>query len=342
METFSSQYENDYKNKNLVDCKILFWFRGFMSFQNFEIKKSDFKILVFREQNEIRIIMDRKIPEGLVDDLKTLEKSSLNFLNGYINDAVPYINQKLKENKYLTIQIINRPISILDIQGLSIANLKNNEKFWIPWPTGFGDFPFLNTNPKKYDFVYIRDLIDAMTSYLYHDYDECIRKIITSLDNALNYYKTKERIIKEKKKKNEKLYFKKIMDEIVKRPELNYNIKKIYDTRNKIVHEKIRLNQNDDMLCKKGIGTLLYIYKMYLCDSDKLSNYIFQIEMQFNSEILFLRGMKIEHFIQEDDEKTEIIKTPEDLNNSMFNSIKIKDKEISRLFYGNKNQNTTT
>ena len=39
------------------------------------------------------------------------------------------------------------------------------------------------------DAVFIRDLIDAMTDYLYYDLDECIRKTITSVENFFLHYK---------------------------------------------------------------------------------------------------------------------------------------------------------
>ena len=239
---------------------------------------------------------------------------------------MPYINERVREIKYSTVQVVSRTLSMLDIQGIVIAD-EADRAFEVLWPVGFGSFPF-QQKPKNCDFIYIRDLIEAMTSYIYYDYDETIRKIITSLDNALKHYQIKDKIRQKYPDDQKKLKFKNMMDEVVTRPELNFNIKKIYDIRNGIVHDKIRLNSKHETLLKKSIGTLLYIYKIYLNDSSELSRYILQIEMQFGSIINSLRGMKLEFFIQDIPQETKLIKTPQELDEQQFGSIKIQDNDM--------------
>lgn len=347
MGSFFEEYISDIKSNNLIDCKILFSFTYITKFT--EIKKStkDVEIQAYKDGAELRVIASKKIPESLVRDLKTNERSSMNFLIGYINDFLPFINQNILQRKYNTAQVLSKPLAIQDIKFISIADLKNNDKFLISWPIGFDDFPFKN-DIQKYNYTYIKDLIDAITYYLYADYDVSMIKVITSLENAFKQYKIDKKIKNKPTKPKRQSFLNKIyklirrqknnitfkdrIDYVVDREELKHNILTIYKkVRCKIVHNDLRLEQKHDMICHKGIGTLFYIYKGYLCNSQELSHYIFEIETQFNMLLQFFRGMKTEHFMSVGEKDGPILKPGKDFDDLMFNSIKIKDSEINKL-----------
>lgn len=321
----------------MIEIKILFSIHGITEFTEMKIVNQNFGILAAKFGNQIRIILNKKVPESLFNDLKTAEKSSIDFLLGYINKVLPILNQEILKRKYSSAQILNRPFSVIDIQTISLINLKNQDSFAIPWPIGFSNFPFRETDPGKFDYTYTRDLLDAMTSYLYFDFSESIRKIITSFENSVSHFKIKnkfKKIIQEREQiawdKKRKITFNEIVDVTVWRPELRYNIRVLYKLRNKIVHDKLRLSHKNDILCHKGISTLIYIY-MTLSDSHELFNYIEQIRDQFLSMVDFYRGLDLDNFLHMEEELNNaptFLGPSREFDDYMFAGVKIKDKDI--------------
>lgn len=59
------------------------------------------------------------------------------------------------------------------------------------WPLPIPGFPEVNKFKERLDVIFVRDLIDAMTEYFYFNLDECVRKVITSLENYFIYYNLK-------------------------------------------------------------------------------------------------------------------------------------------------------
>lgn len=342
MISFCDSYIEDIKNNRLTKCKILFPFFGFSEFS--EIKKSEqsFQLHAYKLGNEIRTIIDREIPDTLIENLKTGKASSIDFLLGYINEAFKIINENILRKKYSSAQILNRPLTIQDIKWISIANLKNNEKFLVPWPIPFPDFPY-EVDLKKYDYTYVRDLLDAMTSYVNFDFNEVLRKVITSLENALTHYKIKKLLKRKLIEKNKiapkdiKINFLDQIRAVVVRAELVYNLEILYKIRNKIVHDKLRLSHDNDTLCHKSIITLLYVYKGYLSESQEMSDYMLKVEFQFNFIIQMYRGMKIENFIIKDEKNVKTFSGPgPEFDDFMFKPLQIKDTEIPDLLTKNK------
>jgi hypothetical protein len=340
MPSFCQSYIDDINENNVTRCKILLPFLSFSEFTEIKELHQNFQLHAFREENEIRVMIDRIIPNTLIEDLKTGEKSSMNFLLGYINDVLPIINKYILNRKYGSAHILGRVLTVQDIKWISIANLKNDEKFLVPWPIPFPDFPY-EVDLEKYDFIYVRDLIDAMTSYINFDFNEVPRKIITSLENAFVHYKIEKQLKMLMVQKDKsilrkiilffrppKINFLFMVDAVVGRSELVHNLRIIYKTRNKLVHDKLRLSHNNDAMCHKSIGTLLWVYKGFLSESQEMSDYILKMEFQFGFIKDFYRGMKIEDFVIKH-KNLKIFSGPDpELDDLMFGGLKIQDSEI--------------
>lgn len=344
MSFFCQDYIDDIENGNITKCKVLFPFLCFSEFAEIKESNQNFQLHAFKGGNEIRVMIEKEIPNTLIEDLKTGESSSMNFLLGYINDALQIINENIINRRYRSAHILSTALTIQDIKWISIANLKNEEKFLVPWPVPFPDFPY-GVDLEKYDFIYVRDLLDAMTSYINFDFNEVPRKVITSLENAFVHYKVRKQLknlmvkkgktIREKIKmlffESKKISFLDQVNVVVGRTELIHNLKIIYKVRNKIVHDKLRLSHKNDMICHKSIGTLLYVYKGYLSESQEMSDYMLKVESQFIFIKDFYRGMRVENFIttEADEKNAKFFTSPgPDFDDSMFYSLKIKDKEI--------------
>lgn len=330
--SFYSQYIDDIKAGKVVSTKVLFWSPFLTYLPPLEIQTNEFVLKIETGENKIKAMLDITMPTSLYNDLKNVDKSSLSFLIGYISKSIPFINLHILNYKYAYAHIITTRISAFDIQDLLLINTANDEKFMVPWPMGIANFPFTEVLPSEYDYVYIRDFLDAITSYLYYDFDDCIRRIMTSFDNAVIHYGTIKMVRQNLGlTRNDRITFNMIVDNIISRPELNHNIHIMYKTRNKIVHDELRLESKHDVFMRKAIGTMFYVLKGYLVESRILSDYIGQIELQYMSILEICRGWDIDDFIKsEDNEPSEesIIENSEQMDNAMFSSIKITDDEL--------------
>ena len=110
---------------------------------------------------------------------------------------------------------------------------------------------------------------------------------------------------------------------------LRDNILFVYGIRNLIVHDKLGLKLDNLMFCKKTIGTLLYIYQSKFVYEDEKKDYIFAFDMQFKMIANMIIGLNLDHFemAEKNTRQPEIIKNSDELNRSMFASLKITDKQ---------------
>jgi hypothetical protein len=151
-----------------------------------------------------------------------------------------------------------------------------------------------------------------MNCLLRGNYDECIRKIISSLENSFSEYRVNGQKIPYTKIQNaskrgifllakcfnlkidiKQGSFKDKLNEFFNTPfrrqywnnyipHLKSNIEFIYFLRNKIMHENLRLKSEDNWICFKGIITISYLYQSPLIES-RTRKYIFTLIMQFQA-----------------------------------------------------------
>ena len=91
----------------------------------------------------------------------------------------------------------------------------------------------------------------------------------------------------------------------------------------------MRLKLDNLMFCKKAIGTLLYIYQSKFIYKDGKKDYIFAFDMQFKMIADMIIGLNLDHFekAEKSTREPEIIRNGDELNRSMFASLKITDKQ---------------
>lgn len=280
---------------------------------------------------------DRDPPEDII------KKNPTKFIIGYLDRSLDILNSELSNKKYNDGHLLLRSVSQFDIFDVFIIDKESDVPSIIPvlWPVPVARFPDLRMTDEVRNRVFIRDLIDAMTEFFYFNYDECIRKLITSLENYFTEYKSflgddtiSEKIFTGKSKFRVKVDMflcqeNYPMDEFGLGV-LKSNILYIYKLRNKIVHSGFRLNMSSRYICKKAIGTLFYIYQSRQIRESNLYDYIFSLQVQFLTHVQILIGMNLDYFRLSSEKKASKIRSMTDFDKKMFQGLRIsrKDKKV--------------
>lgn len=270
------------------------------------------------------------------------------FILGYINKSLSILNNKLLSKKYEEGHVLSHSISTFDIMNLVLIDQNNNDLAQVSWPSAMVSFPPTIEHVKSEDTIFLRDLLDAMTNYFNYNTDDCIRKIITSLENCFIHYKMsvpKNRLsallpfIFKKSKK-----FKKIINCYVTTENYPFaskhvamfrkNIMFIYHLRNLIVHDKLRIDSENRDICKKAIGTLLYIYQGKF--SQNQFQYSFSLMQQFLMIDNVYNGINLDNMRKMHENTTDAkpIHNDEEMDNFMFSGLAITDEEKKKILVG--------
>ena len=288
----------------------------------------------------LHISFNQNISKLLAKDLQ--DNKSEQFVIGYIQKYLPYINNEILKQRYLFGHFLIKTYSSLDISKIIINLGENREKIIVSWPQSITGFPPVMALASSEDEIYIRDFIDAGNAYLTGDYDGCIRKSITSIENAFAFYKLKGTKKENKhgffsfflprKYKFDDIVMSNIYKEDIGHKVISENILFIYKIRNKIVHDKFKIKPENGWVCKKAIGTLNYIYQS-LGNGGSKTKYIMLLFQQFLMLDKFTSGVNLEMAEAPNDTKNSdynFIKDENDLyklDNFVFNGLKISDKE---------------
>jgi len=330
-----------YRDANKVKVLIRYSLKIPSRIKGFNI--IDHPIYAKQDGSKIHVIYHKEISRKLLLDIQKhfsdfrfgrkidneiTKRNPSQYIVGFIKETLPQINTEISRQRYLEGHLILRNVSIFDVHDVFVVENKNISA--VLWPL---HLPNLEDIPSEVGVVFVRDLIDAMTEYFYFNLDECIRKIITSLENYFLYYDLRPKILPTLKSKFRRLVKDYIIEDLYPYKErdlkvLRGNVLFIYETRNKIVHDKLRLNSKNTMLCKKAIGTLLYIYQSKYTTEDGKRSHIFSLDMHFKM-IADMMSPNLDMFekAEKSMKEPEIIHNDDELNESMFRSLKIKESE---------------
>jgi len=360
------EFLNDH---NSVPIRIICQFPAQAELNDYEYKTKKFQAYLWTSFSNLILVIERSISKSLRDSIFSSDNDFLFFL-GYINQALFGLNDYLIKQRYLSGHLLVQTFSIFDINKIEIIDTIKNVSTEIEWPRALPNFPPTLELSSECDKRYIRDYIDSMNYYLFWNNDECIRKLITSLENYFSEYKITGKKIPYSKGqiivikfiyliailfgiyiKSEKGSF---LDKLIESLNKNYylpnwsnyfyiwisNIKFIYKLRNKIIHKNLRLIPEHRWICKKGIGTLSYIYQSSLIESET-RNYIRSLVDQFllishSIEDLDLDRLSVISNFNESDEL--INPSFDELDEYQFHGLEIEKKEQNQIikFYKQK------
>jgi len=365
--------EEYFEDTEEVDVIISCYFQSVAVIDEISLSFSKGQITLRQTGNHLNLRINRKISKNLFNSLNKTPKSTT-YLIGYVDEVIPFINTALLQQKYLSGHILLTTYSDLDLFGITVTKLDDDTTVALVWPKPIPPFPLVKKLPDGGDEVFIRDYIDAMTCYFDNNFDECIRKLITSLENFFIYAKIKGdfsshpnfvcRYFESFVQKIHDKYG--LMNVEIKRGtfnsklhdclnERNYpqwrkhtpiveeNIRFLYKVRNSIVHKKYRLSEEDKWICGNGIVTLSYFFQNSFVDKS-VSRYISALNMQFNMLSPTYQGMSLDKLreLKTRSSNAKLITSHQELDNSIFLSLKIGEKQKKEFFKKMENSKTGT
>jgi hypothetical protein len=175
-----------------------------------------------------------------------------------------------------------RTFTIFDAFEIKLLHKKSKRGLIISGPFGMSNIPVDSWKPVSGDdHLYFRDFIDAIGSYFYANYEDCVRRLITSVENFVKYHDLK------RLKKDSKSKFIDIINQNVNifcdlhEHFIAKDIIDIYLLRNEIVHDGKKLDPTTDkQKIKWGIHSILMLYKMF-GDDERPRNFASYLDLQF-------------------------------------------------------------
>ena len=278
------------EDRDFVECIIgaKFIFPGLVP--GFEFWKSGARIIGTQYQNILVIRIFRRISRKLWDDLKYLKQGE-RFIVGYVASLMPRINKALVDNRYDQGHLLSRTFAIFEATEIYV--IVQSELVRINWPIAFAAFPPSAAIASRADRLFVRDLIDAMGLYFRGEFDDCIRRLITSTENFIETSGWNVQTIPNGwirnllrlKPRRARLSFRQSLRDNLKRSTISgeviyENLRAIYSTRNMIVHSGFRMSSSGALFCSKAISTVYYLIYRY-SGSRIVSSYVHTLHVQF-------------------------------------------------------------
>jgi hypothetical protein len=267
------------------------------------------------------------------------------FIVAYLAAYMPRINRFLLDNRYDNGHLLSRTFTILD--ATTVCVIVGTELVWINWPISFSNFPPSAAIAHQVNALYVRDFIDAMASYFRGEFDDCIRRVITSVENffqsknwttqvirngfwrALLGLKHRTRSVKFRRILLNNLELNTLFGEVV-----NSNMRLIYGTRNRIVHHGLRLGTSSGLFCDKAISTAYYLMYHY-CGDPLIRRYLYTLNMQFTMLKSVLGTLYNLDAIERSKgfvTQGPVIETPQDMDRFMFESLRFDNRDKQSIY----------
>ncbi len=289
--------------QNYIDCKeftkvklgFLFPAKAFIPDLHYFFEKKRKIEIEYRESSMI-ILFEEEIPEVLFKEVQTRDYSpnTYSLLLGYLLDVLPAFNKYLEKYRYRNGQFLIKPCSTTDVFSIIVLDTERNLVDTVSQNLLSAFPPLLEEDVK--DDIYIRDFIDAISCFLYWNFDEAIRKIITSFER---FFEMKENDSKgtfheqvEQNIQNAKDGGGLFIDYDSAKLELIKTLQFVYDIRCKIVHNSFRLRYENGWFVVNAIYAALNAYKI-LCFNRNLSAYFYNLESHFCFLDSFTRGISL-------------------------------------------------
>ncbi|MEO8820132.1 MAG: hypothetical protein ABI267_01465 [Ginsengibacter sp.] len=298
-----------------------------VNYSPFEFDSKDYKVKCFLNNGMFNIKICREISEKLFNTLN--QRNNYAFIIAYINKVLPKVNEKILEQKYLNAHLLGTSYSMVNMNVIILKRVKDGMTKIMKWPFLIPPFPKAQEYAVNTIHIFIRDFIESATCFFSKNYDESIRKSITAIDNYfhnINFkgkFKSKIKLLlrKENYLPNWEPYL----------GILEHNVYFIYEIRNEIVHDRLRLSASNSMVCDKAFGTLWYLFRNFLND-DNTNYLIYYTRFQFlmiqsvvegkDLDVLKRRYEEHEHIKEED-----VIHDFQRFEESIFNSLRINEDE---------------
>lgn len=335
------------EDKKSVRCTILLTFLFPGQVDPFEFWFNNSKVTGFQTGAALLVAIDRKISRQLWDDLRLIDMGQ-QFIIQYVTALMPSINRRLIENRYNKGHLLSRTFAVFEAVEISIT--VSNRRIWIAWPPSLPPFPPTVQLSGGETPLYVRDYIDSINSYFRHEYEDCVRRVITGTENFLDANQWKGAPRKPSgifewllrlfgvNRKSHSSVPKRLRDNVDLQRLFNQvitaNLKEVYAVRNKIVHSGFRMSIRSTVFCDKAICSLYYLIQRH-CGDSRLSQYAYTLHQQFTLQKQFFGQMynldDIAKWKFSESLEGAIVQNDRDLETFIFEGLRITDGDIHAI-----------
>jgi len=245
-------------------------------------------VMAVQHGHILHVQIHRRISQQLWDDVRLQIPFKEKFLIGYLASYMPAINRRLIDNRHYEGHLLSRTFAVFEALRVSVG--VQGRRLTLSWPISFLPFPPSAALANNVRDLYVYDFVDSINAYFTSDFDDCIRRLVTSAENFFEVRSWKT--CKLQKTSNS---FRRILTEYVNDGSLagevvSENMEVIYTVRNKIVHAGFRMSTISGQFCDKAIATLKYMIARY-CQDPVISRYVNTLYMQFKMQCSELGGI---------------------------------------------------
>jgi hypothetical protein len=276
------------------------------------------------------------LSQKLFNDIKTTGRGE-SFILAEIAQFLPKINEELMRQKYLSGHLLIKTFSIFDINHIFLRKT-DGEVVVVDWPQTLPSYPPSQALAK--DDIYVRDLLNAINHYFDKNFDDCIRNLVTSVENFVRTrgLRGKSRFLFFRRNSFVSVLKNNLAGPYIGNEVVRENMIFIYRIRNKIVHNDFRIKNSNGWGCVKGIGTVTYLFRL-LGKDPQLNLYMKSLQGQF----ILLRNFcgdagntleAMEKVGKAPPGANQVIQTPQDLDRFVFEGLRFSAKEKGVFLQG--------
>lgn len=332
--------------------------------QPFDFYYKKRRIIGSQKGRYLNVSFVEKLPRKLIEDIAWNKGSSQRYVYGYLFSPIHRVNQEILRQRYALGHFLASTFSFFDIVSIKLTNIDEtptDEIISVPWPPVFSPPPHSDltgsieiTHPE----VFIRDYIDAWNDFFKGDYDNCVRRLITSVENFFSFHSfyTKKsypwwNIVA--RFKGRRMTFREVLFDLKSKSKfighevVADNLLFLYKVRNRITHGSLRIRQDNGWwICGKGLETVQYLYQFLDGGgTESRGAYIFHTYGFANFLFHQTRGSTVEEdeerikFTKDDsiDREKYMIRNEKDMNEWKFGSLRFS-KEEQNLILANKSR----
>lgn len=287
--------EEYFNHSCLISVKFELIFRTSAEILDSTILFEEQEASITNHGDHLMLMLNRDVPEKLFAAWYKGESSAARWVMGYIEPAMLPFNQELQSQRHNFGNPFIRSFSIFDILQIRIVDTERNLGVKVSPPGPVPNFPFFEIPPTEFlERVYMKDFIDAYYAFFSYNFEESLRKVITSLEcffkyHALEYSHSKKPrfpFFNSLLNKRKVRFIKLVQAHIISRCELSQKqvsseLIKAYKIRNSIVHDGQHYTSSDlQKISFDALHFLMDAYKFYE-DDVPLNQFASAMESQF-------------------------------------------------------------
>ncbi|REF86242.1 hypothetical protein DES32_2291 [Methylovirgula ligni] len=300
------------------------------------------RVMAVQHGHILHVQIHKRISQQLWDDVRLQIPFKEKFLIGYLASYMPAINRRLIDNRHYEGHLLSRTFAMFEAVRVSVS--VQGRHLPLSWPISFLPFPPSAALANNVRATYVYEFVDSINAYFTSDFDDCIRRLVTSAENLFEVrgWKTRTspktlfrkilRLLGFKSKTSNS--FRRILTEYVNDGSLagevvTENMEFIYTIRNKIVHAGFRMSTTSGQFCDKAIATLKYMIARH-CQDMIISRYVDTLYMQFRmqcSELGEMYNLGVIEKRRKDDgnSETPVIDSAAAFNSFMFQALRFTE-----------------